>query len=213
MKAYDVEGHVGGYGDARTPLTGKQGAELHSWLEDESGYQPPNYNSATDTAQPADPVVARMMFYTRIINLGLSVAMIVASLLSLLTTTSATTGVIACYVTVFACLLCCFEAHIKQISKLIATNFGFLYSAKSRAIFMIFVGTLMFSFSLFGMLVGALLLVNAGFNFYLMFKYPGYDDIQRKDAQAELSEFFKAYPTLLAARVRATTDFVVSNPG
>ena len=77
MKAYDVEGQVGGYGDARTPLTGKQGAELHSWLEDESSYQPPNYNSATDTTQPADPVVARMMFYTRIINLGLSVAMIV----------------------------------------------------------------------------------------------------------------------------------------
>jgi hypothetical protein len=66
--------------------------------------------------------------------------MIIASLLSLLTTDNATTGVLACYVVVFSCLLCCFETHLKQVAKVIAFNFGFLYSAKSRAAFMIFVG-------------------------------------------------------------------------
>ena len=66
--------------------------------------------------------------------------MLLASLLSLLTTNSATTGVLACYVIVFSCLLCCFETHLKQISKVIANNFGFLYSAKSRSAFMIFIG-------------------------------------------------------------------------
>lgn len=84
--------------------------------------------------------VPRMILYTRITNLVLSVCMIMASLLSLLTTESATTGVLACYVLVFSCLLCCFETHLKQIAKIIALNFGFLYSAKSRSIFMIFVG-------------------------------------------------------------------------
>ena len=81
-----------------------------------------------------------MILYSRVINLVLSVCMIVASLLSLLTTDNATTGVLACYVVVFSCLLCCFETHLKQISKVIALNFGFLYSAKSRSVFMIFVG-------------------------------------------------------------------------
>jgi hypothetical protein len=53
--------------------------------------------------------VPRMILYTRIVNLVLSVCMIIASLLSLLTTENATTGVLACYVMVFSCLLCCFE--------------------------------------------------------------------------------------------------------
>ena len=102
--------------------------------------------------------------------------MIFVSLLSLLTTNNATTGVLACYVVVFSCLLCCFETHLKQISKIIAFNFGFLYSAKSRSAFMIFVGTILFSFSLFGKIIGCLMLANAAFNIFIIAKYPGYED-------------------------------------
>ena len=89
---------------------------------------------------PINSAIPRMILYTRVTNLVLSVCMILASLLSLLTTESATTGVLACYVVVFSCLLCCFETHLKQIAKIIALNFGFMYSAKSRCAFMIFVG-------------------------------------------------------------------------
>jgi hypothetical protein len=81
-----------------------------------------------------------MILYTRIINLILSICMIVVSLLAMLTTQSATTGVLACYLIIFACLLCCFETHLKQVSKLIALNFGFMYSARARSVFMLFVG-------------------------------------------------------------------------
>lgn len=88
----------------------------------------------------ANPDVPRMILYTRVTNLVLSVCMIIVSLLSLLTTQSATTGVLSCYVVVFSCLFCCFETHLKQVSKIIALNFGFMYSAKSRSLFMIFVG-------------------------------------------------------------------------
>jgi COPI associated protein len=84
--------------------------------------------------------VPRMILYTRIANLVLSVCMILASLVALFGSQDATTGVLACYVMAFSCLLCCFETHLKQISKIIALNFGFLYSAKSRSAFMIFVG-------------------------------------------------------------------------
>jgi hypothetical protein len=41
------------------------------------------------------------------------------------------------YVRSFACLICCFEFQLKQIARIIAKNFGFLYDAKSRAIFLI----------------------------------------------------------------------------
>ncbi len=137
------------------------------WLQDSSPpqaqpsqqYSPPSqqFNGAYSSVPSAptsegsavqpgviDPAVPKMILYTRIINLVLSIAMIMVSLLSMLTTQSATTGVLACYVVIFACLLCCFETHLKQVSKIIAMNFGFMYSAKSRAAFMIFIGMVIF---------------------------------------------------------------------
>ena len=145
-----------------------------------------------------------MIFYTRVLNLVLGVAMIVVSLLSLLTTDNMTTGVLACYVVVFACLLCCFESGLQVVLRVIALNFGFMYrcvracvcvcvcvcptyvclglrlhhslthpphhtyntttaySARARAVFMLFVGSILFSFSLFGKIVGIAMLANAG---------------------------------------------------
>jgi len=99
-----------------------------------------NLEEGKATEEPSSEV-PRMILYTRIINLVLSVCMIIVSLLALLTTQSATTGVLACYLTVFACLLCCFETHLKQVSKIIALNFGFMYSARARSVFMLFLGS------------------------------------------------------------------------
>jgi len=162
--------------------------------------------------QSFNRAVPRMILYTRIVNLVLSVCMIIASLLSLLTTANATTGVLACYVMVFSCLLCCFETHLKQISKIIALNFGFLYSAKSRAVFMIFVGTILFSFSLFGKIVGCAMLVNACFNIFILFKYPQYEDAQRNDAQSEIKDYLASNPAFANHMVKGATEFVASNP-
>lgn len=150
---------------------------------------------------PTQEDVPRMILYTRVLNLALSVGMLIASLLSLLTTTDATTGVLACYTLIFGCLLCCYETHLKQVSKLIAKNFGFLYSAKSRCLFMVFIGSIMFSFSLFGKLIGLLMLANACFNGFLICMYPQFDDMQRKDAQAEIQEYLAANPAYAAQAV------------
>lgn len=112
-----------------------------SWLQDGSVADSSGGAATTAVApEEAEPGMKRMMMLTRLINLGLSVVMIVVSLLSLLTTQSATTGVLALYLVLFSCLLCCFETHLKQVSKIIAMNFGFMYSAKARIIFMLFVG-------------------------------------------------------------------------
>ena len=177
-------------------------------------------NSAAESAGvtlPTSEDVPRMILYTRILNLVLSVGMLLASLLSLLTTTDATTGVLACYTLIFACLLCCYETHLKQISKLIAKNFGFLYSAKSRCMFMVFIGTIMFSFSLFGKLIGLLMLANACFNGFLLCMYPQFDYLQRKDAQAEIQEYLAANPAYAAQAlnmgVAAGATIAASNPG
>lgn len=174
-----------------------------------------------------------MILYTRVINLFLSICMIIVSCLSLLTTQTATTGVLACYVVVFSCLLCCFETHLKQVSKIIALNFGFMYSAKSRSVFMIFlgtlsyfllisvnsilVGTILFSFSLFGKLIGIFMLVNAGFNIYILFKYPQFDEAQRSDAQSEIKDYLAANPAfaqkIIDSSMQVGTDIIKNNPG
>lgn len=157
--------------------------------------------------------------------------MILTSLLALLTTQSMTTGVLSCYVVVFACLLCCFETHLKQISKLIALNFGFMYSAKSRSAFMMFIGrlllqcillkclqyfcsgTIMFSFSLFGKLIGAAMLANAFFNIFIIFKYPQFEDAQRDHATAEIKEFLASNPAFSQQAMETGISIFKSNPG
>ncbi len=163
--------------------------------------------------QPLLSPIPRMIIYTRLANLGLSICMIVASLLSLLTTTSATTGVLACYVMVFSCLLCCFETHLKQISKFIALNFGFMYSAKARSVFMVFIGSILFSFSLFGMICGILMIVNAACNVYILVKYPGFEDAQRSDAQSEIMDFLAKNPAFSKQIVSSGAAIVAQNPG
>jgi len=125
-----------------TPFVKPKDIQQPPWLQESTSTETPKpqSNSTDSTSTSSDPAVPRFILYTRVINLMLSISMIVVSLLSLLTTQTATTGVLSCYVVVFSCLLCCFETHLKQISKLIALNFGFMYSAKSRSVFMIFLG-------------------------------------------------------------------------
>lgn len=164
------------------------------------------------SGEEASSEVPRMILYTRIINLVLSVCMITVSLLALLTTQSATTGVLACYLTVFACLLCCFETHLKQVSKIIALNFGFMYSARARSVFMLFLGSILFSFSLFGKIVAVCMIANALFNMYILFKYPEYEAVQRQDAQSDIKDFLANNPAFAKQVVSAGVDVMRNNP-
>jgi len=195
--------------------------ETPPWLQDstknERAFSEVPLNEPGTTAPgPTDPSIPRFILYTRVLNLFLSICMITVSLLSLLTTQTATTGVLACYVVVFSCLLCCFETHLKQVSKIIALNFGFMYSAKSRSVFMIFLGTILFSFSLFGKLIGVIMLANAAFNIYILFKFPQFDEAQRSDAQSEIKDYLAANPAfaqkILDGGMAVGTDIIRNNP-
>ena len=74
-------------------------------------------------------------------------------------------------------------------------------------------GTILFSFSLFGKIVGCAMLANAFFNIFILFKYPQYEDAQRNDAQSEIRDYLSSHPAFARQAVRAGTDFVKSNPG
>ena len=57
------------------------------------------------------------------------------------------------------------------------------------------------------------MLANAFFNIFILFKYPQYEDAQRKDAQSEISDYLSAHPAFAQQAVKVGTDFVKSNPG
>jgi len=147
-----------------------------------------------------------------VLNLVLGICMIVAAMLSLLTTASMTTAVLACYVVVFACLLCCFESGLQVVLRMIALNFGFMYSAKARSMFMIFVGSILFSFSLFGKIVGCCMLANAAFNIFAIVKYPGFEEAQRDRSTSEIKDYLKENPAFAKSFVDAGASFIASNP-
>ena len=73
-------------------------------------------------------------------------------------------------------------------------------------------GTILFSFSLFGKIIGCAMLANAGFNIFILFKYPQYEDAQRNDAQSEIRDYLSANPAFAKHVVKGAAEFVISNP-
>ena len=187
-------------GDLNAPLTTafSNSSDAPPWLSDGGnggGLTNNGDRSGISSDSVRDTQVPKLITYTRIANLILSSLMIVVSLLCMLTATGATSGVLACYVVVFSCLLCCFETKLKMVSKIIATNFGFMYSAKARVVYMIMVGTILFSFSGFlAFVVGLAMVGNALFNAYIIVKHPSFEEEQRRSAQADIQDFLKSNP-------------------
>lgn len=79
------------------------------------------------------------------------------------------------------------------------------------------VGTILFSFSLFGKIIGSCMIANAFFNIFILFKYPQYDDAQRNSAESEIKDFLAANPAfsqkIFESGIKAGTDFFRTNPG
>lgn len=77
-------------------------------------------------------------------------------------------------------------------------------------------GTILFSISLFGKLIGVLMIINAGANVFILWKYPGYEDAQRIDAQSEIKDYLAANPafakSFLDTGLRVGTDIIKNNP-
>lgn len=57
------------------------------------------------------------------------------------------------------------------------------------------------------------MLANAGFNIFILFKYPQYEDAQRNDAQSEIRDYLSSNPAFAKHVVKGAADFVASNPG
>jgi len=154
----------------------------------------------------------------RLYNMGLAIFMSFAAFTSLIGD-DFPSAVLACYIMSFATLICCFETHLKVVSMSISENFGFMYNAKARASFFIFIGLLCFSQGILGKVAGIAMLVNAGFSFYVIFKHPEYEDIHRKYGMVDGREILQRQgvnwaqnnPEAVQGAVRGGTEWAVNN--
>lgn len=118
---------------------------------------------------------AMYMKYTMIV---LSTLMIILALYNFISLTnlftSLSTMFLAAYLMVFACMICCFECALKSVAYFIVQNFGFMYNAYGRGIFLFFVALLCWELSTFGKVMFALILAYGCVYIYLSFKHPQY---------------------------------------
>ncbi|GMI01725.1 hypothetical protein TrST_g10396 [Triparma strigata] len=177
-----------------------------------------NANSYQTTDKASDDL-PRLILLMRLYNMGISVFMAFAAFTSLLTDDFAR-AVLAVYVMCFATLLCCFETHLKAVSMSISQNCGFMYNAKGRVFFMVFVSLLCFSQGLLGKIAGCFMFANAMFSFYIMFKHPEFEDIHKKYGTESAEEiaarrgmnYARENPEVMQRGVNAGVNWARENP-
>jgi hypothetical protein len=104
-------------------------------------------------------IIATLMVFTAYSNIGSSAV-------------SLANAFLAIYLLFFSCLICCFEIAFKRVTVLLVQNFGFLYSAGGRFLFLSFVAVLCYGLSTLGKIVFALIIAFGFVYLYIVFKHP-----------------------------------------
>uniref|UniRef100_A0A7S2WC07 Uncharacterized protein n=1 Tax=Rhizochromulina marina TaxID=1034831 RepID=A0A7S2WC07_9STRA len=169
--------------------------------------------------------LSKKLLYMRLANVAVAVLMVTAALTTFITSSSLSTAVIALYISCFGCLVCCFETHLKQVSIIIADNFGFMYNAKGRFIFMILMATLCMTLNVFGQITGGLMYGVALYNLYVICMHPEYgsetQELDRKGenpnsiqhvAQSYATGYVQNNPDQVAAVASAGAQWAYNNP-
>mmetsp|Transcript_5547 Transcript_5547/g.7653 ORF Transcript_5547/g.7653 Transcript_5547/m.7653 type:complete len:231 (-) Transcript_5547:243-935(-) len=151
------------------------------------------------------PPLPKLVYLMRLVNIVITCLIAFVCVLKMMVVSSLSTGIIAIYLIMFSGMVTCFELQLKVIVKRIGTNFGFLYNAKGRAMFFLFIGILCFSLGFWGVLLGIAMLVNSLFNFYIIWKYPQYEEMALRTLEEETSEFLKSNPEMVASGAAAMT--------
>jgi len=207
-------------------------SEAPSWISPPDTEEQTAFNEklqltqqANQSQAPAPPPadapsnLPAMIVYMRLGNIALCIMMFLSSILCL-TGDNFSTAVLSIYVMAFSCLLCCFETHLKAISQAINENFGFLYNAKGRASFLIFVGLLCFSQGFLGTLAGVGMILNSLFSFYVIYTCPEYEAIHEAYGQEDGSQvlqrqggqFLANNPQYAQRAAQGTVSWATSNP-
>jgi len=127
-----------------------------------------------------------VILFMRLLNLGVSIAVIVHSVLTFMNLLKIQHAVLAAYATCGGLLICCLETQLKFIRTVIALNFGFLFNAGFRFLYYLLLASVLVSYkNLFGYIVAGCLVATAFYNTYVLIQYPAYRKIRDQIALEE----------------------------
>lgn len=86
----------------------------------------------------------------------------------------------AVYVIVFCILICCFECALSFVARLLAVNFGFMYTIYGRLIFISLVCFMSYTLGLLGIVAFAFMAAVMFYHFFIMWKFPRFEEYLRK---------------------------------
>ena len=86
----------------------------------------------------------------------------------------------ALYVLLFCTLICCQEVALNAILRIIAMNFGFLYTFLGKITFILFIGFMSFSLGTLGISAMAVLYASTCLQIYIMCKFPKFEAYVRQ---------------------------------
>lgn len=160
-------------------------------------YAPPSVPGADNSTMPRDvesgarqradfdaspEELKELQRYHLILRICYMITALMMSLAAALTINGASvaTAFICMYVFFFAVLIFCFECALKGISALIASNFGFMYTLPGRVFFCIVICSMLARMQIWGYVALGLLIACLFGNFYVLFKFPRFDEYLRK---------------------------------
>eukprot|EP00635_Sarcinochrysidales_sp_CCMP3193_P001356 CAMPEP_0118905834 /NCGR_PEP_ID=MMETSP1166-20130328/9645_1 /TAXON_ID=1104430 /ORGANISM="Chrysoreinhardia sp, Strain CCMP3193" /LENGTH=290 /DNA_ID=CAMNT_0006845105 /DNA_START=9 /DNA_END=881 /DNA_ORIENTATION=+ len=123
----------------------------------------------------APPEKDNLITYMRLLNMLVTLLMAIAAVTRLMVFPGFNSAILAMYIWFFAMMMCCFETHLKMVSKIIASNFGFLYHVKGRVAFLVLMGMLCMGLNTMGLVAGMACILAAVFNAYVICKHPEYE--------------------------------------
>jgi len=124
--------------------------------------------------------------YLRYANLCNAMCIITAGIVTVATLGSGslnlTSMFIGLYISIFGCMLFCFECRLARMEVDVRRNFGFLYSYTGRTLFIVFIATICFgatggsgdSSGVLGILCGTITFINAFFNCFVIYRHPAF---------------------------------------
>jgi hypothetical protein len=116
----------------------------------------------------------------RVLYILAALSMSVAAAFSLNGQTNLGPIFFAVYVMLFCTLICCFECALSAVARILAINFGFMYTIYGRLAFILFVCFMSYTLGTWGLVTMCIMLAVMLYHFFVMYKFPRFEEYLRK---------------------------------
>lgn len=162
------------------------------WASEKSTPTSPSAKKDVENQKPTEAVtdypmeaetlaqMGKYHLFLRLMYIAAAIFMSFAAALSLAGQSDLGKAFFAIYVMIFCTLICCFEAALSAIARVLAINFGFLYTMYGRLAFILFICFMSYSLGLLGLIAMCVMLVVMCYHFFIIYKFPRFEEYLRK---------------------------------